>query len=261
MSDAPDLDRILSEHTNVGPSKPISYLPISTIERLLKMTVADYARLIERAGGSSVVFAETETCIKSGAVYGYSKVDLAYVLVRNASLLAEHSWPQESAEFVTKVAQEWLDEDSPLKRVIDAAFGDHPISVKGVLIHDGSVLLLLNERDEWDLPGGRPEPGEDHRSALKREVQEETGLTVEVGAALDEHLFEVLPTRFVRILPFACQLVSGGTVVLSHEHLEIHWLPLAELGERIAGHALPACYLGAIRQVIDQPRSSSVRAV
>src|ERR1700704_3672595 len=86
----------------------------------------------------------------------------------------------------------------------------YPISVKGVLVHQDHVLLLLNERGEWDLPGGRPEPGEDHRSALQREVQEETGLAVEVGAALDEHLFEVLPGRFVRIVPFACRLVGGG---------------------------------------------------
>ena len=71
------------------------------------------------------------------------------------------------------------------------------------------MLLLLNERDEWDLPGGRPDPGEDHRAALAREVQEEAGLAVEVGAALDEHLFEVLPGRFVRIVPFVCRLVGG----------------------------------------------------
>src|SRR5207302_10175320 len=55
----------------------------------------------------------------------------------------------------------------------------HPISVKGVLIHQHRVLLLLNERGEWDLPGGRPDPGEDHRAALEREVREETGLSVE----------------------------------------------------------------------------------
>jgi 8-oxo-dGTP diphosphatase len=136
-----------------------------------------------------------------------------------------------------------------------------PISVKGVLIDQDRVLLLLNERDEWDLPGGRPDPGEDHRAALVREVREETGLSVEVGDALDEHLFEVLPGRFVRILPFACRLAGDGGVVLSHEHLETRWLMLAELGEHPAGHWLPACYLGAIRQVIDQPRSSSARSV
>jgi 8-oxo-dGTP pyrophosphatase MutT (NUDIX family) len=140
-----------------------------------------------------------------------------------------------------------------------------PISIKAVLIHRGRVLLLLNERDEWDLPGGRPDPGEDRRAALAREVREETGLSVEVGAALDEHLFEVLPDklpgRFVRILPFACRLVGSSDVVLSHEHLKTRWLPLGELGESIAGHRLPAPYLGAIRQVIDQPPSPSSRVV
>ncbi len=136
-----------------------------------------------------------------------------------------------------------------------------PISVKGVLIAEDRVLLLLNERGEWDLPGGRPDLGEDHRAALKREVQEEAGLVVEVDAPLDEHLFEVLPGRFVRILPFVCRLTGNGDVVLSHEHLETRWLPLAELGERIQGHPLPAGYLGAIRQAIDQPRSVSARSV
>jgi 8-oxo-dGTP diphosphatase len=137
----------------------------------------------------------------------------------------------------------------------------YPISVKGVVVDHDRVLLLLNERDEWDLPGGRPDVGEDHRTALEREVREETGLAVTVGDALAEHLFEVLPGRFVRILPFVCRLASGSDVVLSHEHRETRWLPLAELGETVAGHRLPAGYLGAIRQVIDQPRSPTARVV
>lgn len=137
----------------------------------------------------------------------------------------------------------------------------YPISVKGVLIHQDRVLLLLNERGEWDLPGGRPDPGEDHRAALKREVQEEAGLTVEVGEALSDYLFEVLPGRFVRILSFVCRLTGGDDVVISHEHLETRWLPIGELAARIDGHLLPAGYFGAIRQVIDQRPSSNVRTV
>jgi 8-oxo-dGTP pyrophosphatase MutT (NUDIX family) len=136
-----------------------------------------------------------------------------------------------------------------------------PISIKGVLIHDGCVLLLLNERGEWDLPGGRPDPGEDHRATLKREVREESGLEVEVGAALEGHLYEVLPQRFVRIEAFACRLAGAGKVTISHEHQDVRWVPLAELGETIAGHRLPKGYLGAIRQAIDQPRSPSERVV
>jgi 8-oxo-dGTP diphosphatase len=122
-----------------------------------------------------------------------------------------------------------------------------PLSIKGVVIHDACVLLLLNERGEWDLPGGRPDPGEDHRAALVREVREEAGLAVEVGARVDEHLFEVLPQRFVRIVAYACRLLGAGDVVLSHEHLATHWVSLAELGETIGGHRLPAGYLAAIR--------------
>jgi 8-oxo-dGTP pyrophosphatase MutT (NUDIX family) len=136
-----------------------------------------------------------------------------------------------------------------------------PLSIKGVVIDDGRVLLLLNERGEWDLPGGRPDPGEDHRTALAREVREEAGLAVEVGALLDEHLFEVLPQRFVRIVAYACTLSGVRDVVLSHEHLDTRWIALAELGETIDGHPLPTGYLGAIRQAIDQPRSPSERVV
>jgi len=125
-----------------------------------------------------------------------------------------------------------------------------PVSVKGVVIHDGCVLLLLNDRGEWDLPGGRPDPGEDHRAALRREVREETGLEVEVGAALDGHLFEVLPGRFVRILSLACRLVGKSDVALSHEHLETRWQPVDRLTDSIAGHRLPAGYLGAILRAV-----------
>ena len=30
-----------------------------------------------------------------------------------------------------------------------------PVSVKGVLLEGDRVVLLLNERNEWELPGGR----------------------------------------------------------------------------------------------------------
>jgi 8-oxo-dGTP diphosphatase len=136
----------------------------------------------------------------------------------------------------------------------------YPISIKGVVIDDGRVLLLLNERGEWDLPGGRPDPGEDHRAALVREVREEAGYDVEVGALLEEHVFEVIPQRFVRIVAYACGL-RGGDPALSHEHHEIRWVALGDLGEMIDGKLLPRGYLGAIRQAICQPLSPSDRAV
>ena len=261
MIDETERARILSDHTRVGPSKPISYLPIRTVEKVLKIDIEEYVRLVSDEGGVCAVFSEADTCIESGAVYAYDQAALATLLWAHSSLLGEHGWSNEPATFVKRLAAEWLDEKHPLMDVIKRAFANYPLSVKGVVIHDGCVLLLLNERGEWDLPGGRPDPGEEHRAALKREVWEEAGLDVEVGVALEGHLFEVLPGRFVRIEAFVCTLAGPRHVTLSREHQDVRWVPLAELGETVAGHPLPTGYLGAIRQVTDQPRSPSDREV
>lgn len=57
-----------------------------------------------------------------------------------------------------------------------------------VLDKAGSLLLVLrgNEPDKgcWSIPGGRKEPGEADAAATAREVLEETGLPVRVGALL-----------------------------------------------------------------------------
>jgi len=45
-----------------------------------------------------------------------------------------------------------------------------PVSVKGVAVQDGRLLLLENERAEWELPGGKLEIGEDPPACLVREI-------------------------------------------------------------------------------------------
>jgi 8-oxo-dGTP pyrophosphatase MutT (NUDIX family) len=45
-----------------------------------------------------------------------------------------------------------------------------PVSIKGVVVQAGRVLLLHNERDEWELPGGKLELGEGPAACVVREI-------------------------------------------------------------------------------------------
>src|SRR5438552_119958 len=93
-----------------------------------------------------------------------------------------------------------------------------PISIKGVLLVAGKVALVRNSRDEWELPGGRLENGEDHAQALVREFAEELSVSVQVGAPIDSYLFEVVPGRHVFIVTYGCSLVGDFEPKVSDEH-------------------------------------------
>jgi 8-oxo-dGTP diphosphatase len=55
----------------------------------------------------------------------------------------------------------------------------------GVVIRDGRVAVVHRpHRQDWTLPKGKLEPGEDDVGAALREVQEETGWRVEVEGDL-----------------------------------------------------------------------------
>ncbi|MCG6577780.1 NUDIX domain-containing protein [Pseudomonas sp. AF32] len=98
----------------------------------------------------------------------------------------------------------------------------YPVSIKGVLQSpEGLIVLMLNERDEWELPGGRIEVGETAPQCLAREIVEELAVEVSVGEPLDSYLFEVIPGKHVFISTYRCQLLGGFVPTISHEHKEI----------------------------------------
>jgi 8-oxo-dGTP pyrophosphatase MutT (NUDIX family) len=97
----------------------------------------------------------------------------------------------------------------------------YPVSVKGVLIHQDKVLLLKNEREEWELPGGKLELNETPEDCLTREIEEETGLAISVGQTLKPYIFNIADLIPVLILPFHCHCENFDGIRLSHEHKEI----------------------------------------
>jgi 8-oxo-dGTP pyrophosphatase MutT (NUDIX family) len=106
-----------------------------------------------------------------------------------------------------------------------------PTSIKGVLLIDDRVLLVKNSRDEWELPGGRAEDGEDHAQALCREFAEELSVDARVSAPIDSYLFEVVPGKNVLIETYGCALIGGFQPKISDEHTDHCLWPVKNLSE------------------------------
>ena len=130
-----------------------------------------------------------------------------------------------------------------------------PISAKGVLIHRGRVLLLKNERGEWELPGGRLDEGETPEETVVREIREETGLLVSVVSLVDAWVYQVTRSERVLVLEYACRMKGNGAVTISHEHAEHTWLRPADL----RGEPLPEGYRRGIRRALARRRKPGFR--
>jgi 8-oxo-dGTP diphosphatase len=118
------------------------------------------------------------------------------------------------------------------------AYPDRPfLAVSAAIIRDGRVLVARRARapalDIWTMPGGVVEQGETLTDALKREIAEETALTIE-PVALAGHR-EVLVhdddkrvSRHFVILCFASRWIAGEPK-LNEELAEARWLKIEEL--------------------------------
>jgi 8-oxo-dGTP pyrophosphatase MutT (NUDIX family) len=111
-----------------------------------------------------------------------------------------------------------------------------PVSVKGIIYYDGKVVLLKNERDEWELPGGKLEPGETPEGCVIREIDEELGLAATVGPLLDAWVYHIFEGVDVLILTYGCYPAPFSQLTHSPEHKavglfhpeEISSLPMPE---------------------------------
>jgi len=75
------------------------------------------------------------------------------------------------------------------------------------------------------LPGGKVESGESDREALVREIFEELGMNIEVGARLaeSEHRYA---HGVIRLVAYRCRLISGEPHPTDHDR--VVWIDVDE---------------------------------
>ena len=117
-----------------------------------------------------------------------------------------------------------------------------PVSIKGVVLAGGRVLLLRNERDERELPGGKLELGEDPVRCVEREIAEEVGWAVTAGPILDCWQYHIQPGADAVIVTYGCQGGGDAVPVVSDEHKEVGLFARSE----VAGLRMPDGYRDSI---------------
>jgi 8-oxo-dGTP diphosphatase len=129
----------------------------------------------------------------------------------------------------------------------------HPqptIEVAAGLVFRAGKLLITQRHPEahlgglWEFPGGKREPGETFEQCLVRELREELGVQVEVGARF-ESVTHAYAEKTVHLQFFLCRLQKGEPQLLGCAALK--WVTHHEL----AAHAFPAADAQLLQKLQD----------
>lgn len=132
----------------------------------------------------------------------------------------------------------------------DPAHGPPSLLVAAAVIIEQSRVLVTQRKPGkhlagfWEFPGGKVEPGEDPRDALHRELREEVGVDVAVGA-----IFEVTFHRYgatsVLLLFYEATRSAGSPEPRALDVADVRWAALDELREE----AFPPADLAVLTRV------------
>lgn len=128
------------------------------------------------------------------------------------------------------------------------------IGIKAIIRNDKNQILLLKNKDYWDIPGGRMDQGEDIEAALLRELHEEIG----VDRIANKQLWDV--AKAVKQLPYG-DMMTSLMLIVYHVQLPadqilhscepgatLHWVNPEEAADRLK-NKYPGSFCQAIAHI------------
>ena len=128
------------------------------------------------------------------------------------------------------------------------------IGIKSLIQNDEHQILLLKNKDYWDIPGGRIDQGEDIETTLLRELNEEIG----VNHIAQKQLWDVV--KSVKQLPYGNMMTSLMLIIyrvqlpadqIPHScepGTTLHWVSPEEAADRLK-NKYPGSFCQAIAQL------------
>lgn len=110
------------------------------------------------------------------------------------------------------------------------------VGVKALIQDEqGKILLLQRSKPfhgedfcRWDIPGGRIDTEETQEAALRREVKEETNLTL--GEIVEVfHVQDILFDPKLHVVRVTYRVKASGEVSISEEHTDARWFRIDEI--------------------------------
>jgi hypothetical protein len=115
-SSADEQRTLLRSLTEVGPSKPVGYLPLYTIKNFAQLTPESVAASATARGLATARFGPKVCSIKSGALYIYHREALSNLSQARADAIIASGLPLDPDRFVARIAAIWFAEDHPAYR-------------------------------------------------------------------------------------------------------------------------------------------------